>query len=208
MALPAKSSGTGRALGGGATKAPNPFSVWLGATIARACLFCALPPSATTVVPDSATTRLSISTNEPDNGRSDQRVSPVTWNSTIKPLSRRAAVTRGVPSASVAQVLLPSVASGSASTCRVTVTSFGTGIPLNGLSRENAASGCGWSQLKLPPRMRPPRRNLTGTSSSSDAASRGPANRTKTPPSSTHRARRSCASPTLPTSVRIRIGRF
>ena len=79
MALPTKSSGTGRALGGGATKAPNPFRVWLGATIARACLFCALPPSAMTVVPDSATTRLSISTNEPDNGRSDHRVSPVTW---------------------------------------------------------------------------------------------------------------------------------
>ena len=93
----------------------------------------------------------------------------MTWNSTIKPLPRRAAVTSGVPSASVAQVLSLSVASGSASTWRVTVTSFGTGMPLNGLSRENAASGCGLSQLKLPPRMRPPRRSLTGTRSSSDA---------------------------------------
>ena len=99
-----------------------------------------------------------------DRGKSDHRVSPVTWNSTIKPLPRRAAVTSGVPSASVDQVLSLSVASGSAKTWRVTVTSFGTGMPLNGLSRENAASGCGLSQLKLPPRMRPPRRSLTAVS--------------------------------------------
>ncbi len=45
-----------------------------------------------------------MSTNAPDSGRSDQRVSAVTWNSTIMPLPRRAAVTSGVPSASVAQV--------------------------------------------------------------------------------------------------------
>jgi hypothetical protein len=58
----------------------------------------------TAVVPASATMRLSISTKAPDSGKSDQRVSPVTWNSTIRPLPRRAAVTSGVPSASVAQV--------------------------------------------------------------------------------------------------------
>ena len=69
--------------------------------------------------------RLSMSTKVPDSGRSDQRVSPVTWNSTIRPLPRRAAVTSGVPSASVAQVFSLSAASGSASTCRLTVTSFG-----------------------------------------------------------------------------------
>ena len=39
--------------------------------------------------------RRSISTKVPDSGRSDQRVSPVTWKSTIKPLPRRAAVTSG-----------------------------------------------------------------------------------------------------------------
>ena len=32
--------------------------------------------------------RLSMSTNAPDSGRSDQRVSAVTWNSTIRPLPR------------------------------------------------------------------------------------------------------------------------
>ena len=80
--------------------------------------------------------RLSMSTKAPDSGRSDQRVSAVTWNSTIMPLPRRAAVTSGVPSASVAQVRSVSVESGSASTWRVTVTSFGTAMPLNGLSRE------------------------------------------------------------------------
>ena len=37
------------------------------------------------------TMRLSMSTKAPDSGRSDQRVSAVTWNSTITPLPRRAA---------------------------------------------------------------------------------------------------------------------
>ena len=76
--------------------------------------------------------RLSISTKVPESGKSDQRVSPVTWNSTIIPLPRRAAVTSGVPSASVTQVFSVTAASGSASTCRLTVTSLGTAMPLNG----------------------------------------------------------------------------
>ena len=190
-------------------KLPKPSSTRLGGTTSRTLLVSALAASVTLVVPASATMRRSISTKAPDSGRSDQRVSPVTWNSTIKPLPRCAAVTSGVPSASVAQVLSLNVASGSAKTWRVTVTSLGTVMPLNGLSRENAASGCGLSQLRLPPRMRPPRRSFTGTRSSSEAASRGPAKRTSTPPSSIQRARRSWASPaTLPTSARIIIGRF
>ena len=153
--------------------------------------------------------RLSMSTNAPEIGRSDQRVSAVTWNSTMKPLPRRAAVTSGVPSASVAQVRSVNPESGSASTCRVTVTSFGTVMPLNGLSRANAASCCGCSHESEPPSVRPPRRSFTGMRSSSAAASRGPAKRTSTPPASTQRARRSRGSPvTLPTSARISIGRF
>ena len=150
--------------------------------------------------------RLSMSTNAPDSGRFDQRVSAVTWNSTIMPLPRGCAVTSGVPSASVAQVRSVSVASGSASTWRLTVTSVGTGMSKNGLSRENAASCCGWSQLSAPPSARPPRRSFTGTRSSSPAASRGPAKRTSTPPSSIHLVSRSRASATLPTSARIIIG--
>ncbi len=75
-------------------------------------------------------------------------------------------MTSGVPSPSVAQVRWVRSASGSASTCRVTVTSFGTGIPENGLSRENAARFCGLSQLSAPPSVRPPRRSRTGTRSS------------------------------------------
>ena len=59
-------------------------------------------------------------------------------------------------------------------------------MPLNGLSREKPASCCGFSQLRLPPRMRPPRRSLTGTRSSSLPARCGPAKRTSTPPSSIH----------------------
>ena len=87
--------------------------------------------------------RRSISTKLPDSGRSDQRVSAVTWKSTIMPLPRFTAVTSGVPSASVAQVRSISPASGSASTWRVTVTSLGTAMLPNGPSRENAASCCG-----------------------------------------------------------------
>src|ERR1700683_3347455 len=162
-------------------KVPKPSSTRLGGTASCTVPAFSFSVLATFVVPARSTIRLSISTKEPDSGRFDQRVSPVTWKSTIRPLPRRAAVTSGVPSASVAQVLSLSVASGSASTWRVTVTSLGTGMPLNGLSRENAASGCGLSQLRLPPRMRPPRRNLTGTRSSSDAGRRGPAKRTNTP---------------------------
>ena len=78
MALPEKSAGTGRAVAGGLMKLPNPSSTWLGATISCAFFFCAAPVSAAAVVPDSATIRLSISTNVPESGKSDHRVSPVT----------------------------------------------------------------------------------------------------------------------------------
>ena len=153
--------------------------------------------------------RRSISTKTPDSGRLDQRVSPVTWNSTSTPLPRRVAVTSGVPSTSVAQVRSVRPESGSARTCRVTVTSSGTVSVANGPSREKPASGCGLSQLRLPPSVRPPRRSFTGTRSSSDPASRGPAKRTSTPPSSTQRISRSRTSPaTVPTSARISIGTF
>ena len=163
-------------------------------------------PSVLALDPASETTRLSMSTKAPDSGRFDQRVSAVTWNSTIIPLPRGCAVTSGVPSASVTQVRSVSVASGSASTWRLTVTSVGTAMPKNGLSRANAAISCGLSQLSAPPSARPPRRSRTGTRSSSPAASRGPANRTSTPPFSIQVPSRSRASATLPTSARISIG--
>ena len=161
------------------------------------------------VVPAMPTMRRSISTKLPDSGRSDQRVSAVTWNSTIIPLPRLAAVTSGVPSASVAQVRSARPASGSASTWRVTLTSFGTGMLPNGPSFEKAVSGCGWSQLRLPPSVRPPRRSFTGTRSSSEPARRGPAKRTSMPPSSIQAISRSRVSPeTLPTSASMIIGTF
>ncbi len=187
--------------------APKPSSTRFGGTVSRTA--CVSTFSAFALDPASATMRLSMSTNAPESGRSDQRVSAVTWNSTITPLPRRAAVTSGVPSASVAQVRSVRLELGSASTWRVTVTSVGTVMPLNGLSRAKAASCCGCSQESEPPSVRPPRRSFTGMRSSSAAASRGPAKRTSTPPSSTHRASFSRASPaTLPTSARISIGRF
>ena len=94
--------------------APKPSSTRFAGTVSRAA--CASSLSAFTFEPASATMRLSMSTKAPDSGRSDQRVSAVTWNSTITPLPRRAAVTSGVPSASVAQVRSVSPESGSAST--------------------------------------------------------------------------------------------
>ena len=118
-----KSVGTGRAVAGGAMKRPKPSRTRLAAIIARAVLLLSPPVSAMALVPASATTRLSMSTKVPDSGKSDQRVSPVTWKRMISPLPRRAAVTSGVPSASVAQVFSLNAASGSARTCRLTVTS-------------------------------------------------------------------------------------
>ena len=185
MARPAKVVGTGFAVAGGGPNMPKPSSTRVGGSTSRAARVPA--PSAVAIEPAKVTIRLSISTNVPDSGRSDQRVSAVTWNRTTRPLPRRWAVTSGVPSASVAQVRSVKVASGSASTWRLTVTSVGTAMPKNGLSRLKAASCCGCSQESEPPRTRPPRRSFTGTRSSSAAASRGPAKRTSTPPSSIQR---------------------
>src|SRR4249920_1804833 len=84
-----------------------------------------------------STIRRSISTKLPDIGRSDQRESAPIWNRLTTPLPRCSPVTSGVPSSSDAQLLVASTASGSASTCRLTVTSFGTGRPANGPSAAN-----------------------------------------------------------------------
>jgi multisubunit Na+/H+ antiporter MnhF subunit len=51
-----------------------------------------------------------------ERGKSDQRVSALTWNRATTPLPRCSPVTSGVPSASVAQLLAVSEASGSART--------------------------------------------------------------------------------------------
>ena len=60
-------------------------------------------------------------------------------------------------------------------------------MPKNGLSRGKARELLRLLPGQAPPRMRPPRRSFTGTRSSSPAASRGPAKRTSTPPSSIQR---------------------
>ena len=52
-----------------------------------------------------------------------------------------------------------------------------------GSPRRRCASGCGVSQVRLPPRTRSPWRSRTGTSASVAAARRGPAKRTSVPPS-------------------------
>ena len=98
-----------------------------------------------------STSRRSISTKLPDIGRSDQRESAPTWNRLTTPLPRCSPVTSGVPSSSDAQLLVASTASGSASTCRFTVMSFGTCRPANGPSAAKAARCCGFSQVRLPP---------------------------------------------------------
>ena len=85
--------------------------------------------------------------------------------------------------------------SGSASTWRVTVTSSGAARPTNGLGSSNGAMCLGVSQDSAPPSVRPPRRNAVGVRSSSPAASRVPAKRISTPPSSTNSASASWVGP-------------
>ena len=89
-----------------------------------------------------------------------------------------------------------------ASTWRETVTSVGTAIPLNGLSREKAASCCGLSQLRLPPRIRPPRRNFTGTRLSSPRGKMWPGKAHKDATIVDPLIQAIGAPPTLPTSAR------
>ncbi len=118
----------------------------------------------------------------PDSGRFDQEESAVTWNSTIDPAPMGAAVTRGVPSSSMAQVRSGRSDVGSASTCRVTVTSCGTRKPAKGDPSGKSARCCGCFQLSEPPRDRSPARKRTGMRSSLPPAVRGPAKRTSVPP--------------------------
>ena len=113
----------------------------------------------------------------------------------MRPLPRGAAVTKGVPSASRAQVLPARPGSGSASTWRDTVTSSGAARPKNGLSLSKAAMCLGVSHDSAPPSVRPPRLSAVGVRSSSPAASRVPAKRSSTPPDSTKAASLSCAGP-------------
>ena len=122
------------------------------------------PPRAP--APARSTIRRSMSTNRPESGRFDQVVSAVTWNSTIRPLPRRSAVTSGVPSASRAQVLAARPGSGSASTWRDTVTSSGAARPKNGLSLSKGAMCLGVSHDSAPPSVRPPRLSAVGVRSS------------------------------------------
>src|SRR5439155_624757 len=82
---------------GGGPNLPKPSSTRVGGTTSRTPRPLA-PAESTVADPARETIRFSISTNVPDSGRSDQRVSAVTWNSTTRPLPRRCAVTSGVPS--------------------------------------------------------------------------------------------------------------
>ena len=175
-------AGSPTADSGGADSSPYPSSVSAGAnTVLSGGV---LTPA------DNATSRRNISTNSPDNGRFDQSAFAVTWNSTTRPAPRAAAVTSGVPSASVAQVCPSSVAVGSASTCRLTVTSAGTASPANGEAAANGASPAGAFHDNAPPNCRSPLSSFTGSSGSLSpigcSAVRGPANRTSSPPFSTH----------------------
>ena len=120
----------------------------------------------------SRLSRPSISTNRPDKGRFDQSAFAVTWNSTTRPAPSRRAVTTGVPSVSVAQLRRDRSTLGRASTCRVTVTSDGTGRPAKGEARSNGARCCGLPHDMAPPSARVPgsRGTASSGSSSSEAA--------------------------------------
>src|SRR5665213_2220493 len=110
----------GCAVGAACCSRPNPSSVSTGGSSAS-------PSSATPSL--SATIRRSISTKRPDSARFDHSALAVVWTSTIQPWPCFSAVTSGVPSASRAQVLPARSMSGSASTCRDTVTSAGIATP-------------------------------------------------------------------------------
>src|SRR5215813_11365374 len=126
---------------------------------APAAASCAWPPDLTsTLLGPMLTVRRSISTKRPDSGRFDQSEFAVTWNSTIQPSPLRDAVTRGVPSASLAHTCDSVATVGSASTWRFTLTSSGTASPRKGLEGSKPASGCGVLQDRDPPSDRPPRR--------------------------------------------------
>src|SRR5207248_3082713 len=120
---------------GGGPSAPNPSSASIGGSSASG------GDDATPA--DKSTSRRSMSTNSPDSGRFDQSALPVTPNRTTRPAPCGADVTSGVPSASEAQVRNASWAEGSASTCRVTSTSAGTGKALKGESGGNRANPAG-----------------------------------------------------------------
>src|ERR1700719_2298801 len=72
-----KSAGIGLAVEGGGPNAPKPSSVRNGATVSTFASL-ATPAPGVDVKPDISTILLSISTKEPDIGRSDQRMSALT----------------------------------------------------------------------------------------------------------------------------------
>src|SRR5688572_12890015 len=114
-------------------------AVWLEAFDGPAAA-CDSPEVTSTLLGPIFTARRSISTNRPDSGRFDQSEFAVTWNSTIQPSPRLDAVTRGVPSASLAQICASVETVGSARTWRLTFTSSGTVRPRNGLVDSKVAS--------------------------------------------------------------------
>src|SRR5690606_36085187 len=96
------------AVGGGGFRTPKPSRSCTGAsTLASATDALALLVSAAVDSPvppsrPSVLMRRSISTNSPESGRLDQSELAVTWNSTSWLSPSALAVTRGVPSASLA----------------------------------------------------------------------------------------------------------
>ena len=85
-----EAAGTGRAVGGGGPNTPKPSRTRVGGNTSRArASACGIAVGRRRPNRRATTMRLSISTNVPDSGRSDQRVSAVTWNKTIRPLPRR-----------------------------------------------------------------------------------------------------------------------
>ena len=120
------------------------------------------------------------------------------------------AVTSGVPSLRRAQTSTSAeIFAGSASTCRLTVTSSGIFRPANGLASSNAANGCGVDHDSAPPNDRPPARNGTGSNSSPPFSRRGPAKRTSAPPRLTKSSARFAGSPVkVPMSASIRTEMF
>ena len=207
MALPEKSVGTGRAVDGGAMKVPKPSSTRLGGTTSCTSWCLALPAAATL----RRAGEIDDAFEHFDEGARERQVRPARVAGDVEQHDQAFAAPRGGDQRRTVGERRPGVVAQRRIGLRQHLPGHGH-VVRHRHAVERTVARKRRERLRLvpaqaPPRMRPPRRSFTGTRSSSEAASRGPAKRTSTPPSSTQCASRSCASPaTVPTSARISMG--
>jgi hypothetical protein len=130
------------------------------------------------------TSRSSMSTNAPVNGRSEPPGVAAVCISTTQPRPRRAAETSGEPSASAAQTCAPPAPPSRNTASRRTRASAGGVSPASGPATD-VPSPCGRAQVSTPSNARGRPASGAGTSSSGRAISASSAKRSSTPPART-----------------------